>query len=361
MDTIEHYHSDSMNRHLSLLRKYEDMVEKLFPDLGKRTIDSHSGSAADILFMGQFLSGCSHGAVILEKGVSIGNSTCSLASHPKVSRVIGVDRNPLISGNPQAHRSVPNGSQDHESSNGLRMLDIARATLAEYVTENQKVELHDRAQIAKKDMLPAVSSAKGEYLVIILNDPENREEVANELESIFEQHPQAIVFLSHCRYSKGPFTQAGMVDFQSQAEGEYHFRLIADLGPGLAGSNLGIIYSEQSASRVEETLEEVRKSFSERLDPLRLLQREEEFVEALNRSGQDLRKTNSRLRAQVTELEQQLKETRKSKRHFQSQASRLQERNAHLKAHYSSRRYKLADTVFAIASRALALKDRLLK
>ena len=53
-----------------------------------------------------------------------------------------------------------------------------------------------------------------------------------------------------------------------QIEGEYHFSLFGDLGPGLAKSSLGIIYPKSVANETEKALTEVSETFSQRLDPL---------------------------------------------------------------------------------------------
>ena len=67
------------------------------------------------------------------------------------------------------------------------------------------------------------------------------------------------------------------------AQEEYGFRLLGDLSPGTATSNLGIVYPGSTAPRVHRALTEFAELFTERLDPLRLLRREEELIAIVNR------------------------------------------------------------------------------
>ena len=63
---------------------------------------------------------------------------------------------------------------------------------------------------------------------------------------------------------------------------KYHFKLLADLGPGIVTSTLGMVYSHVDAPEMQRTLIEYGELFSERLDPLWLLRREEELIGIAN-------------------------------------------------------------------------------
>lgn len=333
---------DSANRHLTLLQEYIDTVERLFPTLARSTLDSLSISPADALSMGLFVDYYPRRSVVLERGVLLGTSTYLLASHPKVSRVVGVDPNPHVT------ETVPvngrNGSDDAGEPEGPKVLDVARAALAEHGLAWRKTKLHDSAESSTEEVAleslevtdstatQVADSSADEGLIVLINNPQRREEVFDELKTILGRHPQALAFLGNCRKSRGPFVQAGIVDFLSEAQGDYHFRLVSDLGLGLATSSLGVVYPDQVGTDMEEVLDEIARQFSERLDPLRLLQRKEDSN--LKQRTIQLKKQNDELNKRISSLTQHIE---------------------HLNYHYSSRRYKLADATMNRVSRIKSL------
>jgi hypothetical protein len=117
-----------------------------------------------------------------------------------------------------------------------------------------------------------------------------------------------------------------------RSEQKYHFRLFGDLGPGLATSKLGIVYPDTDADETRHSLADLSDLFSERLDLLQLLRREEELIDIANEFDRELKQA----RAQLAEAE-------KRNSQLTERNSQLTERNSHLTTHYSSRRYKLAD------------------
>ena len=332
----EDYIQTDPARHLARLREYRDTVERLFPALTKLTLDGLSISAADALFVGLFMDYHPRRSLALEKNVLLGTSTFILAGHPKVSRVIC-----LTDGG--------NNSDDVEEPEDLEVSDVARAALAEHASAWRKIELHDAGKFVGEVAAETVgetadSSAEDEGLIFSISAPRGREEVSGDLGTIFDRYPQATVFLGNCRKSRGPFVQAGIVDFLEEAQNDYHFRLAGDLGLGMTGSSLGVVYPDQEAPMVDEVLGEIGRQFSERLDPLRLLQREEELLgtpkaasnTAQSWAGSDqLRQQNAELNKQVSSLEQHIE---------------------HLNHHYSSRRYKLADAAMNRLSRLRSLR-----
>ena len=333
----EDYIQTDPGRHLARLREYRDTVERLFPALTKPTLDSLSISAADALFVGLFMDYHPRRSLAVEKGVLLGTSTFVLAGHPKVSRVIG-----LTDGG--------DNSDDVEESEELEVSDMARAALAEHASVWRKIELHDSAGKSVGEVAAeavgetADSSTRDESLIFLVNRPQEREEVSGDLGTIFDRYPQATVFLGNCRKSRGPFVQAGIADFLEEAQNDHHFRLAGDLGLGMTGGSLGVVYPDQEAPMVDEVLGEIGRQFSERLDPLRLLQREEELLSTFpaasspgpSRAGStDLQQQNDDLNRQVSSLTQQIQ---------------------HLNHHYSSRRYKLADAAMNRLSRLRSLK-----
>lgn len=349
MEFRESLQSEISGGHLAPLQEYKDTVERLFPDLERGVLDDLSLSAADALFLGEFLKQQSHGAVVLEVGTSAGGSTFCFAGLPNVSTVIGVGANPsavdtfLVSPGGRISEASPGRLE------GLGTLDVVRAGIAELAEVQNKVQLlEDGMNTGLEKASGEVEASNSEGLVILLRRSHTREEITDHLRQVLETSPNGIVFLEDCRGGSGPSVQAGVADLLEESESKYHFGLVGELSPGLAGSSLGFVCSKAVAEGHADTLYEVGRAFSGRLDPLRLLQREEELVETVSRVDQELRQTrqeSNRLQSRISELERELRGTRKSKNHHQSRVSDLQRHNAQLKAHYSSRRYKIVDGI----------------
>jgi uncharacterized phage infection (PIP) family protein YhgE len=177
-----------------------------------------------------------------------------------------------------------------------------------------------------------------------------RRGVQADLQAIFELNPRAVAILDNCRHSCGPFVQAEVVRFMEGAQDEYGFRLLGDLSAGTATSNLGILYPKVNDAEMHRALTEFTELFSERLDPLRLLRREEELIALVNRYkdtanyATTLQLRNAKLEednAQLGERNTQLKELN----------TRLGEHNTRLKEHgfqlaESNRKFREHNTQF---------------
>jgi hypothetical protein len=282
--------------------------------------------------------------VVLDIGSSVGVSAVHFASSPKVLRVISVGPNPTIAEEIDDNPGTLGSSVDLEPLRNIRVLDVARAALAEFGYEQQKIQLRvgsvrssqplgiqaNSADRPEKAEEPALEASDGVSLVAFVDGLHTKEGVRSDLEAVFQKNPRAVAILDDCRGSWGPFVQAGVVDFMENAREKYHFQPFGDLGPGVATSNLGIVYPDVVAAEAKRTLAEFSGLFSERLDLLRLLGREEELIGAVTlykNQADRLRKENETLARRSAELEGRA-------------------------AHYHSRRYKFAD---AFADRALRL------
>jgi hypothetical protein len=69
----------------------------------------------------------------------------------------------------------------------------------------------------------------------------------------------------------------------------FTFQLVADLSPGLGGSNLGVVYATTEHPGVPELVARLTGSLSERLDPLALLERQQMLLDWYRRAkeGED--------------------------------------------------------------------------
>jgi uncharacterized protein (DUF924 family) len=385
--------------------EYKDTVSRLFPALSRDNVDAWSISNVDAFALAHFLECYPRKVIVLEIGTFVGVSAFHFASQPQVLRVVSVDPNPTVADEINDKAEVVDSSRiDASSLRNIKVLDVAQETLAEFADEQTKIQLHvgtvgstrmgvrpDSPEASETVEVPEL--AEGESLLAFVDGLHTKEGVQADLEAIFEKNPRAIAILDDCRQAWGPFVQAGVVSFLEAAGRKYHFRLFGDLGPGLATSNLGIVYPDTDATETEQTLVELSELFTERLDPLRLLRREEELIEIINGFDRELKQAraeghesikerNARLkerneelkraRTQVKESHARLKERNEELKRVRTElakakasdkqsesASQLKERSAHLEkcnaqlseqnsqlvTHYSSQRYKLADAV----------------
>ena len=334
MDSRNPCQPHSASRYLARMDEYKNAVYRLFPAVPRRVVDRWSIFPIDTLIIGYFLECYPRRVVALDIGTFVGTSAFCLASHPKVSKVISVDPNPAIASELIDKSDAWDKSVDLETLKNLRVLDVAHAALAEFADEREKIQLHEgvvgSTQIGVKGEpleglmrvdVPVVDPLEEAGLVALVDGLHTREGVQADLTAIFDRNPRAIVLLDDCRHAWGPFVQAGVVDFMEQVAGEYHFRLIGNLGPGLATSNLGLVYPDSAATETTKALDEVKRMFSQQLDPLRLLNREEELVSIINRTNQEF----DQVRKNMNELEERYIE-------LKAQASRLEKRNAQLVA-----------------------------
>ena len=336
------------------LDEYKKAVSRLFPTLPRGYVDAWSISTADALALAHFLECCPRRVIVLDIGTSIGVSAFHFASRPKVLKVISVDPNPTITDKLNDKSDVLGSSTDPKPLRNLRVLDVARAALAEFDDEQQKIQLYvgtvDGSQMGiqessidglEKIEIPALEPSEGVSLVAFVNGLHTKEGAQAHLGAIFEKNSHALVLLHDCRGYWGPFVQAGIVSFMEQAQEKYHFQLFGDLSPSLATSSLGIVYPDIVAAEVKQTLVTFSELFSERLDLFRLLRREEELIAAVgsySEAADGLRKDNNALEKSNKGLEE-----RNSK--LEERNSKLEERNSKLIARYSSRRYKFTDAL----------------
>src|SRR5215212_4774789 len=245
----------SATGYTSRLAEYKETVSRLFPILPKDCVDVWSISEADVLALGLLLDCYPHKVAVLDIGSFLGASAFFFASHSKVTRVVSVDPNPTIAEEINDKSEMLGVKFDPEPLGNLRVLDVARTVLAEFPDENRKIQLHvgtvgtsktgitEDSTGGPQRLEEPVSEVLGERsLVAFVDGLHTREGVHADLEVIFDQNPRAVAFIHDCRHAWGPFVQAGVVSFMEGTRNEYDFRLLGDLGPAIATSNLGVVY-----------------------------------------------------------------------------------------------------------------------
>jgi hypothetical protein len=332
--------------HTRRLEEYKQTLSRLFPELQRDLVDARSIRDVDALVLASFLRCYPHGGNVLEVGTLFGVSTFHIASQPSVVRVLGVN---------------PDAKADLESQQGPSETDIARAALAEFAEEGAKIRLRTGSvgTVWTEDRGDSPDGSKeitaqDEPLLAFVGGARPREAVVADLQAIFDARPHAVAILDHCKGAAGLFVQAGIADFLERAQGEYQFRLFADLSTGIAKGNLGIVYPDADASEVQGCLEELGQFFSERLDPLWLAGREQELIGIVNTykdeanalSGQlqdlsgeyrlltnrnkELEKRISRLEKRKAQLEERTAGLRKERNDLQKRGSQLEKRTTQL-------------------------------
>lgn len=379
----------------SRLDEYKENVSRLFPMLPKDSVDAWSISEVDILALGLFLECFPQDVVVLNIGTFVGASAFFFASHPKVNRVVSIDPNPTVADEINDKSEVPSVEIDPEPLRNLKVLDVARAVLAEFPNENRKIHLYEGTVGTNRVGIEGNSSGSSEKLdtptlelsgenplVAFVGGLHTSEGVQGELDAIFEHNPRAVAILDDCRHTWGPFVQAGVVGFMEGSQQEYGFRLLGDLGPGVATSKLGIVYPKVDGAEVQRALAEFAELFTERLDLLRLLRREEELVATVNRykdaandatrlqernawleeQNSHLKEDNSQLRehnSKVMEHNSQLKEANYQLKLYNAQLkennSHVQQHNSHLKERLSQVRERLSQ----VRERSTGLEEQI--
>jgi predicted nuclease with TOPRIM domain len=350
----------SASGYTSRLAEYKETISRLFPILPKDCVDTWSISEADVLALGLLLECYPQKVAVLDIGSFVGASAFFFASHSKVTRVVSVDPNPRLAEEINDKSEMLGVKIDPEPLGKLRVLDVARTVLAEFPDENRKIQLHvgtvgtgktgitEDSAGGSEELEEPISELMGERsLVAFVDGLHTREGVHADLEVIFDHNPRAVAFIHDCRHAWGAFVQAGVASFLEGTRNKYDFRLLGDLGPALATSNLGVIYQKAHSGDVQRALAEFTDLFSERLDPLWLMRREEELIATVNHY-----KVAANKAASLQERNSQLEEDYANLR---NQNSQVNERNSELKERIS----QLNEQIPQLKEQISELKERI--
>jgi hypothetical protein len=358
-EPIPHYRDAE---YLLRVRDYKMRVSNLYPEIPHSLLQNCSISPIDTLVIGYFLEYLDREVTVYEIGSFVGASSYLFATHPKVSKLVCIDPNPTI-----ADEAVANSEwteeRDLSSLQDLRVFDVARGAFASLDEQTlNKVEFREgvvgseslgirterKWQSDKVEIPQFVDS--GDSLLTYVDGLHTREGVREDLEAIYEQNPNAITLLDDCRDEWGAFVQSGVVDFIEQHESgdKYTFRLIADLGTGVATSSLGLLYRRDRAREVNAALRGVASKFSQRLDPVQLLIRENELILEVNRrinfasdekeARKRLREKHDRLQSNMKDLYEKLQRRDEKLRRQGQQADQLREQNDQLQERHDQLR-----------------------
>ncbi|MGH3579597.1 MAG: hypothetical protein ACRDU0_18850, partial [Mycobacterium sp.] len=182
-----------------------------------------------------------------------------------------------------------------------KVLNVVRAILSDFPEYASKVEYvegdlrgtegHRGGRKPAADRFDPVSLDPDDGdLIVLIDGLRSSDGVFEDLESLTQRRPDSVIFLDDCRHRWGPFVQRGVAGFLEAHPGRFTFQLLADLSPGLGGSNLGIVHATTEHTRMPELVARLKGSLSERLDPLALLERQQTLLDWHRRAQEDERR-----------------------------------------------------------------------
>ncbi len=274
----------SLGAHRTLDAYLEQVVLEC-PGLPEPTLRTWSISATDAVLVHEILDSFTQPVDILDVGTFLGASAFLFASHPNVQRVFTIDPNPYIADEINDKQAELAAYVDPTLLKGTRVHDVARASLKRFPDAAAKIEFFEgilsgppEATDRRFDMSTLQLSGSSDHLIVLIDALHSPEGVYADLHTLLFARPDAIVLLDDCRYYWGPFVQSGVARFIGENPGKFRFRLFADLSKSLAASQLAVLYAAEEDT-LPLSVENVVSSLSISLDPLQILEREQELVE----------------------------------------------------------------------------------
>lgn len=271
------------------LAAYLERVLSECPGLSEALLRTWSTSVGDGVLIHEILDSSRAPVDVLDVGTFLGVSAFLFASHPQVRRVVTIDPNPYVANEINEKQDSLGSHLDPELVSGLRVHDVARSCLNQFPEVAAKVEFAEgglRGPDAGIDLATTFRHFElsdfqledpGNSLIALIDGLHTADGVYGDLTAVLSVRPDAIVLLDDCRHFWGPFVQAGVARFLSEHPGTFQFHLFADLSPSLSGSPLAVLYAAEN-DRAAEAIGRVVSSLSIWLDPLRLLEREQDVV-----------------------------------------------------------------------------------
>jgi hypothetical protein len=269
----------SLSAHRALDGYFEQLVLEC-PGLPEPTLRTWSISASDSVLVYEMLDAFTEPVDVLDIGTFLGASAFLFASHPMVRRVITVDPNPPIADEINEKQDELAAYVNPESLEGTRVHDVAKAALRRFPKEASKIEFFEGVVSGPADETIErfdVSSLTSNKLIALVDGLHTADGVYGDLEAVLSARPDALVLLDDCRYFWGPFVLSGVARYLEENPGKFHLRLFADLSHSLAASQLAVLFASQDETLPTE-VGSVVASLSEMLDPLLILEREQQVV-----------------------------------------------------------------------------------
>lgn len=280
-----------MNRDLSLElgtlavhRAYDAYLDRVLiecPGLPRSVAKSSCLALNDAVLLTGLLDGARKPVDVLDVGSVAGASTFVFASHPKVRHVVSLMTNPLV--------SEQLDDTALESLADVKVLNVLRAILVDFPEFSSKVEYFE-GDLSETEGRTGTKPSADRFdpvsldwddgdLIALIAGQHSSDGVFDDLEYLTRRRPDVLIFLDDCRHRWGPFVQRGVAHFLEAHPGRFTFELLADLSPGLGGSNLGVVYATAERSAPPELVMRLKGPLSKRLDPLVLLERQQMLLE----------------------------------------------------------------------------------
>ncbi len=284
---------------LRSIRKFKEEAKRRFPVVPDPALDTWPLRDHDALALYDFLDELGRPELTaLDIGTFTGFSAFVLALHRNISRVVTVDPNPLLHEQINEHNAVVGKTVDPTELEDLRVLDVARELFDAFPEAGRKIEVVEGAvglsPSGHEHAIDLTDFIRDGDLVAFVDGLHTAEGVEADLRAVFRARPDAVAILDDCRHAWGPYVQAGVAAFLRK-NGDYHFKLLADISASFAQSDLGFVYSAGRRPDVERAFEAIASLYAS-FDPLVMVMREEE----LQRTIADLRE---RLAAALGELQ----------------------------------------------------------
>jgi len=270
---------------LAVHRAYDAYLDRVLiecPGLPRLVAKSSCLALNDAVVLTGLLDGARKPVDVLDVDSVAGASTFLFASHPKVRRVVSVMTNSLLS-------EQLNDDPALESLADVKVLNVLRAILVEFPEFSSKVEYFE-GDLSETESRSGSKSSADRFdpvsldwddgdLIALIAGQHSSDGVFDDLEYLTQRRPDVLIFLDDCRHRWGPFVQRGVARFLEAHPDRFTFELLADLSPGLGGSNLGAVYAITGRSGGPESVMRIRGPLSKRLDPLVLLERQQMLLE----------------------------------------------------------------------------------
>jgi hypothetical protein len=252
------------------------------PGLPEPTLRTWSISATDSVLVHEILDSFMEPVDILDIGTFLGASAFLFASHPMVRRVYTIDPNPLISDEINEKQDELDAYVNPNLLKDIRVHDVAKAALKQFPAEAAKIAFFEGVVSGPADPTVArfdMAKLANKHLIVLVDGLHTPDGVYGDLNAVLSARPDALVLLDDCRYFWGPFVMSGVARFLEENKGRFHLRLFADLSHSLAASQLAILFASNDET-LPKPVGHVVASLSEMLDPLLMLEREQQIIES---------------------------------------------------------------------------------